>query len=78
MLARQHGGLTDESNLAAACQHCNLHKGPNVAGYGPETNRLTALFHPRRQRWSDHFEQIGVLIRGRTDVGRTTIHVWPA
>ena len=75
VVARQHGGLTEPSNLAAACQHCNLHKGPNVAGVDPETGALTPLFNPRRQRWPDHFERAGILIVGRTDVGRTTVRV---
>jgi hypothetical protein len=75
IVPRQHGGQSDESNLAAACQHCNLHKGPNVSGFDPDTGALTPLYHPRRQRWSDRFERVGLLIVGRTDVGRTTVRV---
>ena len=26
LIARQHGGSDDASNLALACHHCNLHK----------------------------------------------------
>ena len=62
-------------NLALACIDCNLHKGSNVAGYDPETGQLSELFHPRLQRWSDHFAWQGVLIVGLTAVGRTTIEV---
>ena len=74
-MARQHGGQTDLSNLALACQHCNLHKGPNVGGPDPTTGLLTPLFNPRQQSWADHFERVGPLIVGRTDVGRTTVRV---
>jgi 5-methylcytosine-specific restriction endonuclease McrA len=28
IVPRQHGGATVESNLALACHHCSLHKGP--------------------------------------------------
>ena len=30
----------DEDNLALACAHCNRHKGPNLAGFDPETGML--------------------------------------
>ena len=72
VIARQHGGPTTEDNLAWACQHCNLHKGPNLAGIDPQTQARTWLYHPRLQRWSDHFAAVGPLIVGLTDVGRST------
>jgi hypothetical protein len=30
------------------------------------------LFHPRQDRWDDHFKREGPHILGTTDVGRTT------
>ena len=75
VVARQRGGATVESNLALACQHCNLHKGPNAAGFDPDTGHLSVLFHPRVDRWADHFERAGLLIVGRTPIGRTTVRV---
>ena len=62
-------------NLALACLHCNRHKGPNIAGTDPETGAMIRLFHPRLHRWSNHFEWAGAVLRGRTAIGRTTIHV---
>ena len=73
--AKQHGGTDDPSNLALACIHCNLHKGPNVAGIDPDTGQVTPLFHPRRDTWVDHFALRGPLIVGLTAVGRTTAYV---
>ena len=70
VIAKQHGGGDDESNLALACPHCNLHKGPNLAGLDPLDDALTPLFHPRRQRWEDHFAVRGPLVMGQTAVGR--------
>lgn len=75
ILPRKHGGGDDLDNLALACIDCNLRKGSNVAGYDPETGLLTELFHPRKHPWSEHFERRGIMIVGKTPVGRTTIGV---
>ena len=72
---RKHGGSDDESNLGLACIDCNLHKGPNLTGIDPLTGAVTELFHPRQQRWEDHFAFEGIYITGTTAVGRTTIQV---
>jgi hypothetical protein len=75
ILAQQHGGKTTLNNTALACFHCNLHKGPNIAGRDPTSGRMTRLFHPRNDRWADHFRWQGATLVGRTAVGRTTIYV---
>jgi 5-methylcytosine-specific restriction endonuclease McrA len=75
VIAEQHGGRTVFSNLALACYHCNLKKGPNIAGKDPATKRTTRLFHPRHDRWEDHFRWRGAKLLGRTSIGRATIHV---
>lgn len=75
IIPKFHGGTDDLDNLALACIDCNLHKGPNLTGVDPETNRVTELFHPRRQRWEDHFAWRGIYIVGKTPIGRTTIRV---
>ena len=75
VVARQHGGTDDHSNLALACHRCNLRKGPNLTGIDPATGEIVALFNPRRDRWLDHFRVQGAVIDGVTAVGRTTIKV---
>ena len=82
IVARQHGGPTRLDNLAFACWNCNLKKGPNLSGVDPETGRVEALFHPRKDEWDDHFSPaigalipLGVAIRGLTPVGRATVQV---
>jgi hypothetical protein len=75
ILARQHGGPTVLSNLANSCLNCNSHKGPNLAGLDPKTKKLTALFHPRRHKWSRHFRWDGPYLIGTTPIGRTTVMV---
>ncbi len=75
IVPRQHGGTDDLENLALACIDCNLHKGPNLTGIDPETNGITTLFHPRRDRWDEHFTWRGLYLVGRTAVGRVTVRV---
>ncbi len=75
IVPRIHGGSDDLDNLALACIDCNLHKGPNLTGIDPETRLVTELFHPRHQRWDDHFEWRSIYVIGKTDIGRTTVRV---
>ena len=70
---RQHGGATDESNLALACHHCNLHKGPNLTAVDPETGAVVPLFNPRAQRWDEHFAEQGGRVQGKDATGRATV-----
>ena len=66
---------TATRDLALACHRCNLRKGPNLTGIDPQTGQVTRLFHPRQDRWSDHFVFEGACIAGLTAAGRATIHV---
>jgi 5-methylcytosine-specific restriction endonuclease McrA len=68
VVARQHRGPDDLENLAWACHQCNLHKGTNLASFDPDTNEVTRLFHPRRDRGEEHFALDGPRIVGRTAV----------
>jgi HNH endonuclease len=72
VVARHHGGDDFMENLALACHRRNLQKGPNLSSIDPETGELTRLFHPRKDRWSDHFALQEGRILGRTSIGRTT------
>jgi hypothetical protein len=73
IIAEQHGGPTESMNLALACIFCNLHKGPNVGGIDPRTGRNTRLFHPRKDRWREHFKLRGEKLIGMTSIGRATV-----
>jgi 5-methylcytosine-specific restriction endonuclease McrA len=75
IIPKAHGGTNDPENLALACIDCNLHKGPNLTGVDPQTKQITQLFHPRRDKWDDHFKWRGKYVMGRTAIGRTTIRV---
>ena len=75
IIAQKHHGDDELSNLALACFYSNSYKGPNIGGRDPVSGRFVRLFHPRSDRWSDHFAWEGPLIAGRTAIGRTTIDV---
>jgi hypothetical protein len=75
IIPKQHKGNESMENLALACHHCNLHKGTNLSGLDPRTRKLTRLFHPRLDDWSEHFTNRHGEICGLTAVGRTTVNL---
>jgi HNH endonuclease len=72
IIAKQHGGADDAENLALACHRCNFRKGPNLTGIDPSTGEIVRLFHPRRDRWTEHFHWEDIHIHGITATGRAT------
>jgi hypothetical protein len=75
IIARQHGGKTELSNLALCCGRCNQFKGPNIAGIDPGSGQIVRLFNPREDRWADRFEYQDAELIGLTAIGRATITV---
>lgn len=68
------GGEDDESNVALACRSCNVHKGADVSGVDSTSGEVVRLFHPRLDRWSEHFHvdrETGRIV-GITSVGQAT------
>jgi hypothetical protein len=49
--------------------------GPNIAGLDPESGDLTRLFHPRTDKWADHFMWVGPTLHGKSPIGRVTLQV---
>jgi hypothetical protein len=49
------GGDDGLDNLALACFHCNRRKGNLVSIKDLASGDDIPLFHPRRERWQDHF-----------------------
>ena len=76
IIARKHGGPDETENLAWACIFCNLYKGPNLASFDPDTGELTRLFHPRRDRWEEHFRIEGAQIIGLSAVAARRVGCW--
>ncbi len=69
------GGLTEFDNLCFSCRRCNEFKGCTTTAKDSLTGRIVALYHPRLQKWHQHFawDEAGVLIMGLTDIGRATV-----
>ena len=72
IISRKHGGRSSADNLALACVICNRYKGSDVASIDSNTGDLVRLFHPRKDRWADHFQIDGEHIESLTAVGRVT------
>lgn len=68
-------GRDDLDNLCLSCPSCNLSKARATSAPDPQSDALAALFNPRTQSWSEHFEwvQNGQMIRGFTPTGRATV-----
>ena len=73
IVSRKHGGLTDPPNLAYACIRCNLWKGSDAGSLDPATNIFVPLFHPRRDKWNEHFALRGVTIEPLSAKGAATV-----
>ncbi len=72
---RSRSGQTISGNLALACPGCNGYKHAKTKALDPVTGKLVQLFHPRRQKWHDHFRWSDdyTHIVGLTAIGRATI-----
>lgn len=75
IISRQHGGSDELDNMAWCCSRCNGYKGPNLSSIDPVTGEVVSLFHPRQQRWKEHFQLQGSLLVGLTPAGRATVRL---
>lgn len=70
VVARQHRGTDDLSNLAWACSRCNRHR-ERTSPLWTQTAEIS-LFNPRQEKWENHFEIVGAMICGTSPIGRAT------
>lgn len=73
IISRKHGGKTVLENLAHTCPICNNGKGSDLSTILEDENKLIRLFHPRKDKWFEHFKVEDGLILSKTDVGEATI-----
>jgi HNH endonuclease len=75
IIPRSQGGKTTLDNLALSCQGCNNHKYNKTEASDRLSGNLVLLYHPRQQRWSEHFawNDDFTLIIGLTPTGRATV-----
>jgi hypothetical protein len=72
VIPSSRGGPSTLDNLAWSCPGCNLRKSDRIGVPDPGSGALVPLFHPRTDRWSEHFRWEGHLLIGKTPVGRAT------
>jgi hypothetical protein len=75
IISQKHGGKTDNENLALSCTLCNKHQGSDLSSVDPDSGDIVPLFHPRRDRWTDHFQLNGAQFVALSAVGRATIRL---
>ena len=73
IVPRKFGGSDEPNNLAWACPGCNLAKTSRTQLRDPQTGQEAPVFHPRHDRWADHFAWQGYELIGRTPIGRALI-----
>src|SRR5437867_2579619 len=73
IIAKQHGGSSEEGNLCLSCARCNSYKGPNLTGL--HQGRIYRLFNPREQDWHRHFHWEQTILIGKTATGIVTIQL---
>jgi len=69
------GGTSTADNLCLACFSCNVHQAAQQGGTDPVTGDVVSLFHPLRQKWTEHFawDESNAQIVGLTSCGRATV-----
>lgn len=67
-------GTSELDNLARTCGICNGSKHDKTEAIDPLTKQVCRLYHPRLDKWKDHFEWSGDALRmiGKTAIGRAT------
>jgi hypothetical protein len=75
IVPRLRRGKTSPGNLCLCCPSCNRHKAARTQAVDHTTGAETSLFHPRHDRWSEHFvwSNDGTRVLGLTPTGRATI-----
>jgi len=75
IISLKHGGPTTAENLAYACAFCNRQKGSDIGSILWQTGEFIRFFNPRTDRWADHFQLEGVVIRSLTGIGEVTARI---
>src|SRR2546421_5693657 len=75
IISRKHGGSSEIDNLALACVFCDRHKGSDIASIIPGQQELVPLYHPRNDRWRNHFRLDGVIIEPLSQIAEAAIRI---
>jgi hypothetical protein len=74
IISLKHGGSSELENLAYACAFCNRHKGSDVGSIS-ELGEFSRFFNPRVDRWLEHFQLDGSIIKPLTIIGEVTARI---
>ncbi len=74
IISIKHSGKNDVTNLAFSCLSCNRFKGTDI-GSLTEKGKLTRFYNPRTDNWLEHFQIVGNMILGITDIGEVTVKI---
>jgi len=75
IISIKHGGPTTFENLTYACAFCNREKGSDIGSILWETQEYLRFFNPRIDRWADHFQLDGIVIRPKSGIGEVTARI---
>jgi hypothetical protein len=75
VISRKHNGPTSAANLALSCLRCNVTKGTDVGAFVGRPRQIARLYHPREDKWSDHFRLAGARIVALTKIGDATVQL---
>jgi HNH endonuclease len=69
------GGKSLFANLAYSCNACNSYKSDRTHYLDSMTQQVCRLYHPRKDKWADHFQwsEDGLRIDSITPIGRVTV-----
>lgn len=75
ILPRSIDGATIFENLCLSCPTCNRYKSDRTFGSVEERTQVSALFHPQRDVWTEHFswnedatELVGLTLTGQVTI----------
>jgi hypothetical protein len=75
IVSRKQRGSTTSANLALSCLRCNVAKGTDPGTFIGRPPRLVRLYHPRQDRWDQHFRLAAARIVPLSDEGESTVRL---
>ncbi len=75
IISQKHNGKSTPQNLALSCSLCNKLKGSDIASIDPDTEDIIALYHPRRDKWTEHFKLSDGKIISLTPTGNVMVRL---
>jgi hypothetical protein len=72
IISEKHRGKTEHVNLCFSCFDCNRYEGSDIGSHDMETDTFTRLYHPRLDKWHEHFQLDGAKVIPLTAIARVT------